>query len=140
MIQHVDESPDRTMLGGSVDAMAHAANVVEAAESVTQVMMRPRTSFPPPPMPDFEIDRPVRRRHSALGAAAFAMMVSLPLLYVYERGQVVTELPAATPTAPEPTKVEDVTSRIEHGRITPLPPSPDGELFAVPASHPARKR
>jgi hypothetical protein len=81
-------------------------------------------------------------RNVMLGGLAFALVVGLPLLYVYQRGRVTEEPPEPAPTeaAPQPApSMVDVTSQLQHGRVTTAASSGPQRFFAVP-SQPIKKR
>ncbi len=123
-------------------------NMRVAPDNATMVqdnpMAGPRGLQPPMQLPDFVIKEasPVGR-NLMLGGVAFALVVGLPLYYVYQRGRVTEDppQPAATEVAPPPApSIEDVTRRVQHERVTTAASSGPQRFFMVPPVQPEKKR
>lgn len=107
-------------------------------------MAGPQGWEPPLELPQFVIkEASSSGRNLLLGGLAFALVVGLPLLYVYQRGRGTEEppQPAATEIAPPPApSIEDVTGRLEHNRVTTAASSGPQRFFAVPPTPTTKRR
>jgi serine/threonine protein kinase len=96
----------------------------------------PQAPFTEQQLPTFVI-KPASStgRNLALGGLALALIVALPLAYVYQRGRQTAEPPEVTAAEvlppPAPSMV-DVTTRVEHQRVTSAPSSGPQRFFVVP--------
>ena len=150
----VAEAPPPSSIRGGLDATIvrrpafSQHDIPGAADSATTVQQNPlagRLSLQPPlRLPEFVIKEasPVGR-NLLLGGVAFALVVGLPLYYVYQRGRVPVEPPepvvmeVAPPPAPS---IENVTGRLQHERVTTAASSGPQRFFMVPPAQTTRKR
>ncbi len=123
-------------------------NMRAAPDNATMVqdnpMAGPQGLRPPLQLPEFVIKEasPVGR-NLMFGGIAFALVVGLPLYYVYQRGRVTDEppQPAASEIAPPPApSIEDVTSRLQHERVTTAASSGPQRFFMVPPAQNLKRR
>lgn len=137
-------SLDATMVRRPAFSQGNMRVAADATMVADNPMAGPQGMQPPLQLPEFVIkEASSSGRNLMLGGIAFALVVGLPLLYVYQRGRATEEPPepAATEVAPPPApSIEDVTGRLEHGRVTTAASSGPQRFFAVPPAQPAKKR
>lgn len=139
-----DAPPPSSMRGGLRPAFSSELFDAESSTLIQDHPMYQTRGGAPAQLPSFVIKQASSAgRNLVLGTLGFAIVVGLPLYYVYHRGRVRVETPepAATEAAlPAPPSIEDVSGQIEHGRVTTAASSGPQRFFMVPPPQTSKKR